>query len=148
MSETIPPLLGVLLGLLGMVGSVLVKSGRFRSWERWYRDPAAPVWQRHVAFAYFPIGLGFLLAVLAGLLLDPDRPSPLGGVAAISAMVSFAWAGLSVLRPPEWAKPDWLKREEGRLEVNDSKFDRLFVMLVIGTCVAAAILMAALLLYR
>src|SRR6059058_1354364 len=102
------PLLALVMGVLALMEAALVKTGRLRWWARWYRNPDAPIWLRHAAFAFGPVGLGFLFGALGGWELERSTGSSFGVMAVVVALLFLATAGLILLRPPRWVKPTWV----------------------------------------
>ena len=115
--------LGALGGLHGpgLVEHGLFKSGRFRAPARWYFDERQPLYVRNLPFMLLPGGLMFacwtVMAIVsrfqgqlwADLLVFPIFVFSLG---------LFGWGIKRQLRPPDRAKPDWLKAEEARRQTS------------------------------
>jgi hypothetical protein len=103
--------------VLGLAEHVLVKSGRFRAPLRWYFDQPQPFYIRNLPFGALPFGLMFacwiVMAVVSrfqGQLWADLLVLPIG----LFSFVLFGWGIKRQLRPPDSAKPEWLKAEEAR----------------------------------
>jgi hypothetical protein len=61
------------------------------------------------------------------------------------AMLSGMWAGVFVLRPPQWVKPSWLRGEQIPMAPASERLsaDKVLVLFFIGNFLLAAVLLAA-----
>ena len=133
----------VLAGSLMVAMGIRTRMGGLRSRVLLYRDFRLPWFMRNGAFALVPGGMFFLctgVAELAGALL----PSPFNILTVaiflptgiVAMVVGVAWA----YRPPDIAKPQWLREEEARYgkPVDPSVWGRrlgrltLLILLVMG----------------
>jgi len=103
--------------ILGLVEHVLFKTGRFRAPLRWYFDERQPFYVRNLPFGLLPFALMFacwtLMAIVSrfqGQLWADLLALPIG----LFSFGLFGWGIKRQLRPPDSAKPDWLKAEEAR----------------------------------
>jgi hypothetical protein len=103
--------------VLGLVEHGLFKTGRFRASLRWYFDERQPFYIRNLPFMLLPGGLVFacwtVMAIISrfqGQLWGDLLVLPIG----LLSFVLFGWGIKRQLRPPDRAKPEWLKAEEAR----------------------------------
>jgi hypothetical protein len=106
---------------LGLAEHVLFKTRRFRAPARWYFDRRQPCYIRNVLFGLLPFAFVFacwtLMAIVSryqGRLWADLLVLPIG----LFSFVLFGWGIKRQLRPPDSAKPDWLKAEETRRQAS------------------------------
>jgi hypothetical protein len=109
--------------ILGLVEHMLFKAGGYRAMARWYFDSRQPFYVRNLPFAALPFALMFacwtvvaVISRLQGQLWADLLGLPIG----LLSFVLFGWGIKRQLRPPDSAKPGWLKAEEARRQSSPS----------------------------
>jgi hypothetical protein len=107
--------------ILDLVEHMLFKAGRYRAMARWYFDSRQPFYVRNLPFMVLPAALVFacwtVVAVVSrfqGQLWADLLVLPIG----LLSVVLFGWGINDSSRPPDSAKPDWLKAEEARRQAS------------------------------
>jgi hypothetical protein len=95
----------ILFSIYAIVLGIIFRTGHFRRGvQRVYFNRGLPGISRNMAFAFVPTGIAFLLLVVGGTLAS--LPVVLCGLVAL--IVALWW----MFRPPEWAKPAWVREHE------------------------------------
>jgi hypothetical protein len=104
------PVAGVAGGIVLLLMGVLSRTGAYRRWEPWYRNPNLPFYVRNLAFAMLPFGVCVLAFMIGALIGEGNK-----GIAAAFVGIAFLAFALGIafmVKPPRWLKPDWIKNEE------------------------------------
>jgi len=101
------------LGVVSLALGVAFRAGHLRNRAANFRSPGAPLIVRHASMAILPSGMSLVLLGLLSL-QDPGQGTPDGlfGLTASAALAAASTALLAMRRPPEWAKPSWIKSLE------------------------------------
>jgi hypothetical protein len=103
------PIVGVAFGVGSIVLGIASTRGSFRRSEPWYRDPEMPWFLRNGGFALIPFGIAILALIAAAVTSDEKAVS---AVCVVVFVVGLLGGLVFMIRPPEWVKPDWVRREE------------------------------------
>lgn len=95
----------IVLSVYAIVLGIIFRTGHFRRGvQRVYFNRGMPGFSRNMAFAFIPTGIAFLLLVVGGTLAN----LPVVVCGLIALIIAF-WF---MFRPPEWAKPSWVREHE------------------------------------
>ena len=99
----------LLFGLGGIAMGVLFRLGYLRKMARWYHKRHVPFYVRNLPFTLIPYGLLFLAWFGVIALADADLEKA-AGYLAVGSLLFFLLGIAFSLRPPEFLKPQWLRR--------------------------------------
>ena len=109
--------------LVGIIGHILFKTGQYRAPARWYFDSRQPFYIRNLPFATLPFALMFaswILVLIVSRFQGQLWADLIGLPIFLFSLGLFGWGVKRQLRPPDSAKPDWLKAEELRRQTRPS----------------------------
>jgi hypothetical protein len=110
MDESVALTIVLFSGIGGIVVALLVKAGIVRKWpQRYFAAEAAPIYVRNGVFGLIPLSLGMLF-MAAAVAVPNVLALPL--LAVVLAFGSWGIAIHWIRQPPEWLKPNWMRRAE------------------------------------
>lgn len=147
---------GGLIGLLSIGMAIAFRRGRARRLAFAYWDATMPWYIRNAVFGFAPTGL--VLLASAVIVLAVGAGSLTGAFVALPFMLSLGPLLLLVIlwarRPPDFLKPEWLRREEaargGQPQATGVArwIDRVVLLLGIAAAAFVALGLLFLLFYR
>ena len=111
--------LGLISGFILTIGlfvmGIAARMGIWRGFEWAYRHNDLPLMFRNSVFAFIPVGVAFLSALIGGLLPKTQANRPLAVAMFVAFPLLMAVGFVIAYRPPGLFKPRWLRGEEARL---------------------------------
>ena len=141
---------GLISGIVLTIGffalGLAARIGAWRGFVWAYRNNDLPLMLRNSVFAFIPVGLAFLSALIGGLLPKTQANRPIALALFVAFPLLMAVGFVIAHRPPGLFKPRWLREEEAQLAQPGSKPTWFDYFVFAGTAGAAVVGLVILLL--